>query len=80
MHSAKIVQISIYYYFSNASIILSTDLFSTNFSAWIIVYSNNNVQLLYNKEYAYIMDKKQSIDIDTEDDFDYAVFLHNRIQ
>lgn len=45
-----------------------------------IVYSNNTVQLLYNKEYAYIMDKKQSIDIDTEDDFDYAVFLHNRMQ
>ena len=43
-----------------------------------IVYTNNAVQLLISKEYAYIMDKKRSVDIDTEDDFEYALFLQGK--
>ena len=40
-----------------------------------VVYSSNGIELLADKDYAYIMDRKRSIDIDTIDDFEYAEFL-----
>lgn len=40
-----------------------------------IEYDHGYIKLLDKKEYAYIMDRKSSIDIDTTDDFDYASFL-----
>lgn len=38
-------------------------------------YNENEITILDRKEYAYIMDKNRSIDIDTLDDFRYAEFL-----
>lgn len=38
-------------------------------------YSANEITILDRKEYAYIMEKSRSIDIDTLDDFRYAEFL-----
>lgn len=40
-----------------------------------ILYGQNNIQLLDEREYAYIMERKRSVDIDTIDDFEYARFL-----
>ncbi len=40
-----------------------------------IQYDGNTVQLLDHNEYAYVMDRLKSVDIDTADDFDYAEFL-----
>lgn len=43
-----------------------------------IEYDNEHVFLKNNKEYAYIMDKERSVDIDTEYDFLIAEALMNR--
>jgi len=40
-----------------------------------ICYKNGDVQILDKKEYAYIMDRKRSVDIDTIDDFRYADYI-----
>lgn len=40
-----------------------------------IKYTDTGIDILDSKEYAYIMDRKRSIDIDTADDFEYASFL-----
>ena len=40
-----------------------------------IRYLNDEIDILYENEYAYIMSKKNSVDIDTIDDFEYAEFL-----
>lgn len=40
-----------------------------------IQYSQQSILVLEEKEYAYIMERKRSIDIDTMDDFKYAEFL-----
>ena len=39
-----------------------------------IAYINNDIQLLDEMEYAYIMPRENSIDIDTEEDFEMADF------
>ncbi|MBP3505391.1 MAG: acylneuraminate cytidylyltransferase family protein [Lachnospiraceae bacterium] len=39
-----------------------------------ISYKNNVIELLDSKEYAYIMSRKNSIDIDSIDDFEYAEY------
>lgn len=38
-------------------------------------YSEKHIYILDKKEYAYIMDRKNSVDIDTIEDFEYAEFL-----
>lgn len=38
-------------------------------------YDNNSVHILDDHEYAYIMDRGRSVDIDTIDDFEYAEYL-----
>jgi len=40
-----------------------------------VLYSGQNIELLNEEEYAYIMDRKRSVDIDIIDDFEYAEFL-----
>jgi len=40
-----------------------------------IQYSKKNISILNEREYAYIMDRKRSVDIDTMEDFEYAEFL-----
>lgn len=40
-----------------------------------IIYDNEEINLGEYREYALIMDRKHSIDIDTIDDFEYAEFL-----
>lgn len=40
-----------------------------------VEYSKNKVELCDDHEFALIMDRKRSVDIDTEDDFRYAEFL-----
>jgi len=40
-----------------------------------ITYKNNEVRLHDEKEYAYIMPRKRSVDIDTIEDFEYAEWL-----
>lgn len=40
-----------------------------------IEYTEQDVKLIYDKEYAFVMDIKSSVDIDTIDDFEYAEFL-----
>lgn len=44
-----------------------------------VKYEEDEIILLDNKEYAYIMDRKRSVDIDTIDDFEYAEFLKRKI-
>lgn len=41
-----------------------------------IKYIDNVVEIAYEKEYAFLMDKKQSVDIDTIEDFEYVKFLN----
>lgn len=43
-----------------------------------IQYSPNDVQLCLEKEYALIMQKEKSIDIDTLDDFEFAEYILNK--
>lgn len=40
-----------------------------------IKYNNEEVHIVCGGDYAYLMDKKKSIDIDDEDDFEYAEYL-----
>ncbi len=40
-----------------------------------ISYENGNTDILCDSEFAYIMEKNNSVDIDTIDDFEYAEFL-----
>ncbi|MBS5002718.1 cytidylyltransferase domain-containing protein [Holdemania filiformis] len=40
-----------------------------------ISYADNKIRILDGKEYACIMDKRKSVDIDTLEDFEYASFL-----
>lgn len=40
-----------------------------------IRYVENEIEILEKKEYAYIMDRRKSVDIDTLDDFEYAAYL-----
>lgn len=40
-----------------------------------IKYENDNVLLLDKSEYAFVMERKNSVDIDTIDDFEYAEWL-----
>ena len=40
-----------------------------------ISYTDTRIEIESNKEYAYIMNQKRSIDIDTIDDFEYAEYL-----
>lgn len=40
-----------------------------------IQYLNEKILLKSEKEYAYIMDRSHSVDIDTEDDFNYAEYM-----
>lgn len=44
-----------------------------------IKYSKNGVCFYHGNEFALIMDRKRSVDIDTEDDFKYAEFLIKNI-
>ena len=41
-------------------------------------YNEDEIKLLNNDDYAFIMDRGHSIDIDTQDDFDLAEFYMNR--
>lgn len=41
-------------------------------------YLENEIIILEEKEYAFIMDKRKSVDIDTQEDFEYAAFLAGR--
>jgi len=43
-----------------------------------ILYTGNGITLLNNNEYAYVMNRRRSVDIDTIDDFEYAEFLLKR--
>lgn len=43
-----------------------------------IMYSEENICILNSNEYAYIMERKRSVDIDTIDDFEYAEYLLER--
>ena len=43
-----------------------------------IAYINNDIQLLDEMEYAYIIPRENSIDIDTEEDFEMADFICGR--
>ncbi len=43
-----------------------------------IDYSGSDVKLKSDKEYAYIMDQRRSVDIDTIGDFEYAEFLMSK--
>ncbi len=45
-----------------------------------IDYADNIVNLKLDREYAYIMDTKNSVDIDSMDDFEYAEFLISRME
>lgn len=45
---------------------------------WRIVYEQERAELLHTKEYASIMPRERSIDIDTMDDFMYADYLMER--
>lgn len=40
-----------------------------------ILYSEEQIEILSDKEYACIMDKSHSVDIDTQEDFDLAEYL-----
>lgn len=40
-----------------------------------IEYRNKNIRILEKNEYAYIMSRKRSVDIDNIDDFEYASYL-----
>ena len=40
-----------------------------------VTYKNGTITLLSQNEYAFVMDKNSSVDIDTIDDFEYAQFL-----
>lgn len=40
-----------------------------------IAYNNDTINILEKDEYAYIMSRDRSVDIDTIDDFEYAEFL-----
>lgn len=40
-----------------------------------IFYGEHGIELMDRKEFAYIMDRSRSIDIDTLEDFRYAAFL-----
>lgn len=40
-----------------------------------VEYENDTIKILDNKEYAYIMNRSRSVDIDTIEDFEYAKFL-----
>ena len=44
-----------------------------------IKYELNNIQLINNCEYAYIMDRRNSIDIDTLEDFELAEFWMSKV-
>ncbi len=43
-----------------------------------VEYTEDDVRTVADHEYAYVMDRKRSIDIDTIEDFEYAEFLINR--
>lgn len=43
-----------------------------------ILYNCDNIELIDHKELAFVMSRKNSVDIDTIDDFDYAEFLLNK--
>lgn len=43
-----------------------------------IEYSDNKINIIDEKEFAYIMDRKLSVDIDVQEDFEYAEFLMNK--
>lgn len=43
-----------------------------------IEYSDNEIQILNSHEYAFIMNRSRSIDIDNIDDFEYAEFIMNK--
>lgn len=40
-----------------------------------VLYQKDQIKILEEKEYAYIMDRQRSVDIDTSEDFEYAKFL-----
>jgi len=40
-----------------------------------IEYASDEIKIIDSKEYAYIMDRKRSVDIDVIEDFEYAEFL-----
>lgn len=40
-----------------------------------IEYVSDEIKILDSKEYAYIMDRRRSVDIDVLEDFEYAEFL-----
>lgn len=40
-----------------------------------VIYTDGEIKILIDEEYAYIMDRKRSVDIDTIEDFTYAEFL-----
>lgn len=43
-----------------------------------VEYTENDVKVIADREYAYIMDRKHSTDIDTIEDFEYAEYLMSR--
>lgn len=43
-----------------------------------VEYNGDEIKILNSNDYAYIMDKQKSIDIDDINDFVYAEFLHKR--
>lgn len=43
-------------------------------------YSEQGIELLNEKEYAYVMERERSVDIDVIDDFEYAEFLMRKQQ
>lgn len=42
---------------------------------WRIHYSDKGIELLSRSEYAYVMERRKSVDIDSLEDFEYAEFL-----
>ncbi len=40
-----------------------------------ILYTSSEIAILSDKEFAYIMEKRKSVDIDTIEDFDYAEYI-----
>lgn len=43
-----------------------------------IRYGENEIEILEKREYAYIMDRRKSVDIDTLEDFEYAAYLFGK--
>lgn len=43
-----------------------------------ISYLSDEIKILNNREYAFVMDRRKSVDIDSIDDFEYVEFLMNK--